>query len=83
MTYSVGITGAPADNDAVELFAKATNTQTLTIDDANGATHGDQRNAMMLNTQFLCLGTDGQQAYYTYDAERSNPRLGIRVLKRV
>lgn len=74
MTYSVGITGCPADNPTRPL--------TLTVDDTMSRP-GDQQNAMMLNTQFLCLQPDGSQAYYTYDAERSDPSKNLRYLKKV
>lgn len=81
-TYSLGFTGAPADNDMQEGYQKATTSQSLSIDDTV-ARPGDQQSAMMLNTQFIARGTDGQEAFYTYDAERSDPARGIRILKRV
>ena len=65
MTYSLAVTGAPADQlpNAVA---------TLTVDDSV-ARLGGMANAMQLNTQFLCKKPDGSSAYYTYDAERSTP----------
>lgn len=74
MTYSLGITGAPADNPTLPL--------NLDIEDA-AARNGNAQSAMSLGTPVLCRDIDGQERYYVYDAERSNPDLGIRVMKRL
>lgn len=74
MTYSLAVKGAPAQNAQAPL--------SQTVDDSV-ARYGGAQNAMMLGTPFLCQGPDGAQAYYTYDAERSNPDIGLRILKRV
>lgn len=65
MTYSLAVTGAPADQlpNAVA---------TLTVDDTV-ARPGGMASAMQLGTQFLCKKPDGSSAYFTYDAERSTP----------
>ena len=81
-TYSVGTTGAPADNRMEEGYQKATSSQSLTIDDTY-ARLGGQQLAMQNGTQILCLGVDGTSAFYQLDAERSDPSKGIRVLRRV
>ena len=73
MTYSVAVTGAPAGNPQRPL--------SLTVDDTV-AQVGGQAQACSLNTPFLCKGPDGQQAYYTYDAERTIPGV-VRFLKKV
>lgn len=72
-TYSLGLTGVPADNPAQPL--------SLTVDDAVGRA-GSMANAMQNKTQFLAKGVDGVTRWYTYDAERSIPGVS-RVLKRV
>ena len=74
MTYSLAITGAPAGNPALPL--------SLDIGDAS-ARSGNARNAMMLGTPVLCRNLDGSEAYYVYDAERSNLELGIRVMRKL
>ena len=66
MTYSLAITGANAQNLLVG------NTEQYTLSDAN-AQAGSNLNAMATNTQFLCKGPDGSQAFFTLDAERSTP----------
>jgi len=74
MTYSLAVTGVPADNPQAPL--------SLDVEDA-AARYGSAQNDMMTGAQFLCRGPDGSEAYYTYDAERSNPDIGLRILKRV
>lgn len=64
MTYSLGITGARADNPPQIL--------NNTLSDAN-ARAGSQAAAMRLGTAFLCKGPDGAERYYTIDASRSIP----------
>lgn len=64
MTYSLGITGARADNPPQIL--------NTTLSDAN-ARNGNLANAMQNRTAFLCKGPDGAERYYTIDAERSIP----------
>lgn len=66
MTYSLGITGARADNPPQIL--------NTTLSDAN-ARSGSLANAMQNGTAFLCKGPDGAERYYTIDAERSVPGL--------
>lgn len=72
-TYSLGLTGVPADNPARPL--------SLTVDDAV-AREGSMASAMRNKTQFLAKGNDGVTRLYTYDAERSIPGVS-RVLKLV
>ena len=82
MTYSLGITGVPAENP----FLPAT----LDISDqveAGGQTLSAvgapaEQNMMRLGLPVLCQGPDGQQAWYTYDAERSIPGV-LRIMKKV
>lgn len=70
-TYSLALTGAPADNPAQPLSLK--------VDDAV-AREGSMASAMQNRTPFLALGVDGVTRWYTYDTERSIP--GVRrVLK--
>lgn len=64
MTYSLGITGARADNPPQIL--------NTTLSDAN-ARSGNLAAAMQLGTAFLCKGPDGAERYYQVDAERSIP----------
>lgn len=64
MTYSVAVTGAPADSEPA--------TKTLTVDDTVSRP-GGMALAMQLGTQFLCKKPDGSSAYFMYDAERSTP----------
>lgn len=71
-TYSLGLTGAPADNPAQPLA--------LTVDDAVGRA-GAMASAMQNRTPFLAKGVDGVTRLYTYDAERSIPGV-TRVLRR-
>ena len=73
MTYSIGTTGAPADNRYQPT--------SLTVDDTV-ATTGNQQRAMLTGESFLCQGPDGGQALYVYDTERSVPG-ERRVLRRV
>lgn len=73
MTYSQGVTGAPAENP----YRPAS----LRISDSV-ATTGAQQNAMAQNTPFLAMGPDGQQAWYVYDTERCLPGV-TRILRRV
>lgn len=63
-TYSLAITGAPADSK----YAVAN----LVLDDAY-ARAGDQQGAMSANSQILCKQPDGSFGWYTLDAERSTP----------
>lgn len=72
MTYSLAVTGAPANNPTIP--------QSLTVDDSVGRNGGAQ-NAMALGTPFLCKGPDGASRYYVFDAERSNLAQGLRILK--
>ena len=72
-TYSLGLTGVPADNPARPL--------SLTVDDAV-ALAGSMASAMQNGTQFLARGVDGVTRAYTYDNERSIPGI-TRVLKLV
>ena len=72
-TYSIGLTGALAENPARPL--------NQTVDDAV-ATPGAMASAMSLRTPFLAKGPDGAQAWYRYDAERSLPG-GPRILLKV
>lgn len=74
MTYSLAVTGAPADNPALPL--------TLDIGD-DAARPGNAQNAMMLGTPVLCRNIDLSESYYVYDAERSNPALGIRIMRKL
>lgn len=74
MTYSVSLTGVPADYTPNQPAV-------LTVSDSV-ATVGSEQMAMQLNSQFLCKGPDGGQALYTYDAERSVPGRTL-VLKKV
>lgn len=64
MTYSLGITGARADNPA--------QIKSVTISDAN-ARDGSLAQAMQTGTAVLCKGPDGIERYYEIDAERSFP----------
>ena len=69
MTYSLAVTGLPADstNNVVE---------SLTLSDAQ-ATTGGMQNAMAQGTAFLCKNPDGSQSYYRLDAERSTPSVPV------
>lgn len=71
-TYSLAITGKPADNPYL--------TETQTLPDT-GARDGSMLLAMQNGTQMLCKGQDGSLAWYTLDAERSTPT--VPVLKKV
>lgn len=77
MSYSIGLTGASTRQQA--------GVKTLTIDDsvAGGPNYGGFQGACTDNTQFLCKRPDGSQGYYTFDAERSNPAIGLVYLKPV
>ncbi len=65
MTYSLAATGYNANSPFTA--------QPLTMDDAAAGRAGDQALAMATGAQVLCKGPDGQQRYYTIDAERSRP----------
>lgn len=52
------------------------------IEDAAVNTPQQEQRYMQFNTPFLAQGPDGQQAWYTYDAERSIPGV-LRVIRRV
>lgn len=69
MTYSLGITGARADN-----FAQPLN---QTITDTSARAPAAQQRAMMHGRAFLCKGPDGAERYYVYDAERSIPGVSM------
>ena len=70
MTYSLSLTGAPSGY-------LPTPAKVLTVDDSVGrkldSTLNGQNLAMSDGTQFLCQKSDGSQAWYTFDAERSTP----------
>lgn len=69
MTYSVGVTGAPADSLPAQV-------ETLVLPDGATTTTEMQR-AMMLGTPLLCRRPDGSTGYYTLDAERSTPTVPV------
>lgn len=68
MTYSVGVTGARAD--------QVPQVENLTLDDTVARLGGMQQ-AMALGTPFLARGPDGASRYYTFDAERSTPDVPV------
>jgi hypothetical protein len=73
-TYSLAITGVPADQT---LGVKPH----LTLPDSACVRGGAEQNRMSHGTQILCQNPDGSQSWYTIDAERwtrANP-----VLRRV
>ena len=70
-TYSIGITGAPADNE-MAVFRGQT-TQAIDVADSVCGSIGDMQGAMSLNTPWLGRNPDGSQSWYTFDAERSIP----------
>ena len=73
MTYSLGITGVPAE----QRFGVASHKVSDSV-----AEVGAQAGAMQRGTPFLAKGPGGEEAFYTYDAERSIPGV-IRILKRL
>ena len=62
MTYSQGITGAPADS--------VPDRATLSVDDAAAGFVGAQQQSMRLGTAVLCKGPDGSLFYATIDASQ-------------
>lgn len=72
MTYSLGITGARADN-----FAQPLN---QVISDSSARFPGAQQRAMMHGRAMLCRGPDGVESYYVIDAERSIPGVSLVLL---
>ncbi len=82
MTYSLAATGAPADSPSLPLSLDVsdqavTGGQTLS---AVGA--GAEQGMTRWNAPVICRGPDGQEALYTYDAERSIPGV-LRIMKKV
>lgn len=82
MTYSIGATGASANNPFQPLVVKVSDQtvaggQTLT---AVGAPA--EQNMMRLGVPVLCTTPSGEQAWYVYDAERSIPGVS-RIMRRL
>lgn len=74
MTYSLNITGVPADNKA--------GAAAIVVDDTI-AVPGGFAGAAASGVATLCRNVDGTQSQYVVDAERSRPEFGLRVLRKV
>jgi hypothetical protein len=71
-TYSIGITGADAQNPFIP--------NNLTLPDTSVRVGGESL-AMQLNTPLLCKNPDGSSSYYTLDSTRSIPGVSRVLLK--
>jgi hypothetical protein len=70
-TYSLAITGAPADQTFGEKTLDVPDSVIGSTYTIASATVGGMQNCMRQGLQVLCKGPDGGQHWYAFDAERS------------